>query len=150
MMRAAVAAANEAAHEESVRRPSVLAVTVLTSLDDDELAMTGVERPPRDQVLLLARLAAEAGVDGIVCSPAEARAVREALGPDKLVVTPGIRPVWADRDDQSRIATPAAALAAGATHLVVGRPITNAVDPGEAFDRIAAESEETATGGGAS
>jgi orotidine-5'-phosphate decarboxylase len=142
MMRAAVAAADEAAREDEVTRPSVLAVTVLTSLDVDDMRMIGVEAEPREQVLALTRLAAEAGVDGIVCSPREAPEVREILGPDALVVTPGVRPAWSEVGDQSRVATPAAALAGGASHLVIGRPITEAVDPADAFDAIAAEMEE--------
>jgi orotidine-5'-phosphate decarboxylase len=142
MMRAAVAAADEAAREDEVTRPSVLAVTVLTSLDVDDMRMIGVEAEPREQVLALTRLAAEAGVDGIVCSPREAPEVREILGPDALVVTPGVRPAWSEVGDQSRVATPAAALAGGASHLVIGRPITAAVDPADAFDAIAAEMEE--------
>lgn len=109
----------------------ILAVTVLTSLDDSDLATVGqpsaVEQVPR-----LARLAVDAGAGGIVCSPAEVAAVRAAVGNDVAVVVPGIRPAGSAADDQSRVATPGAAMAAGASHLVVGRPITNADDPAAA------------------
>ena len=137
MMRAAVEAAAEGAKEAGTPRPAVLAVTVLTSLDDDDLHMAGIERRSREQVLTLARVAREAGADGVVCSPEEASDVREALGADTLIVTPGVRPTWSAKDDQVRIATPAEALAAGASHLVIGRPITGAKDPVAAVERIA-------------
>jgi len=139
MMRAAVESSRRAAEETGNPAPAVLAVTVLTSSDDATLASVGVERTAAEQVELLARLAAQAGVDGIVCSPREAAAVRAILGPDALVVTPGVRPAWSERGDQARISTPADALAAGASHLVIGRPITSAPDPAEAAARIASE-----------
>lgn len=150
MMRAAVEATQEAALDEGIEKPAILAVTVLTSLDAQELAGTGVVAKPRQQVVRLARLAVECGVDGVVCSPREATDVREALGPDALIVTPGVRPSWAATGDQIRVATPAEALAAGASHLVIGRPITGDPDPAAAFDRIATEIEASAaeTGGG--
>ena len=138
MMRAAVSAADEAAREEGTRRPAVLAVTVLTSLGADDLSACGVAFSAEEQVRRLARLAAAAGVDGVVCSPLEARAVRDVIGPDALVVTPGVR-LAGPADDQRRVATPAAALAAGASHLVIGRPIASALDPREAFELIAAQ-----------
>jgi orotidine-5'-phosphate decarboxylase len=139
MMRAAVDAARHAAELEDVDRPLILAVTVLTSLDDTALRETGVGRPPSEQVLSLAELAREAGVDGVVCSPREAADLRLLLGPDALVVTPGVRPSWAASGDQARVATPADALAEGASHLVIGRPITASPDPGEALERIIEE-----------
>ena len=139
MMRAAVESSRRGAEEVGLPAPAVLAVTVLTSTDDNGLSEVGVSRMASEQVVLLARLAHAAGVDGVVCSPREAALMREVLGEDALVVTPGVRPVWSDADDQSRIATPAAALAAGASHLVIGRPITAAPDPGEAACRIIAE-----------
>jgi orotidine-5'-phosphate decarboxylase len=118
MVRAAVEAAPSTA---------ILAVTVLTSLDDAALAAVG--QPGADeQVPRLAALAVEAGAAGIVCAAPEVAAVRAAVGPEALVVVPGIRPASAALDDQARTATPAAALAAGASHLVVGRPITRAAD----------------------
>ncbi|WP_370326276.1 orotidine-5'-phosphate decarboxylase [Euzebya sp.] len=122
---AMVAAAAEAAPDVAI-----LAVTVLTSLDDGGLAAVG--QPPADeQVPRLARMAVEAGATGIVCAAAEVTAVRAAVGADPLVVVPGIRPArpGAQPDDQARTATPRAALDAGASHLVVGRPVTTAADP---------------------
>ena len=142
MMRAAVESSRRAAEEVGLPAPAVLAVTVLTSVDDAGLLDVGVERSAADQVPLLARLAAAAGVDGVVCSPREAALMRELLGDEALVVTPGVRPVWSEADDQARIATPAAALAAGASHLVIGRPITAAPNPSEAAARIIAEIAE--------
>ena len=108
--------------------PRLLAVTVLTSMDATALAETGVTGSPVEQVLRLARLAAECGIEGMVCSAAEAAALRSAL-PKAFLVTPGIRPAGADAGDQKRIATPQFALAAGASMLVIGRPITAAADP---------------------
>ena len=142
MMRAAVESARRAAEEVGLRPPAVIAVTVLTSTDDAGLAEIGVARTAAEQVSLLAALSHEAGVDGVVCSPMEAAFMREILGADALIVTPGVRPAWAESQDQSRVATPAAALAAGATHLVIGRPITSAPDPAHAADRIVSEIEE--------
>lgn len=141
MMRAAVESSRRGAEEVGLPAPAVLAVTVLTSTDDRGLAEVGVSRSASEQVVLLAHLARAAGVDGVVCSPREAALMRELLGENALIVTPGVRPVWSDADDQSRIATPAAALAAGASHLVIGRPITSAPIPAEAASRIVAELE---------
>jgi orotidine-5'-phosphate decarboxylase len=118
--------------------PKVLAVTVLTSMDRSQLAATGILRSPEDQVLLLARMAFEARIDGFVCSPEEAASLRSAL-PGAILVTPGIRPAGAAIGDQKRIATPADALAAGVNYLVVGRPITQANNPAEAASAILAE-----------
>jgi orotidine-5'-phosphate decarboxylase len=115
--------------------PRLLAVTVLTSMDAAALAETGVSASPVEQVLRLARLAAECGLDGMVCSPAEVAALHSAL-PKALLVTPGIRPAGADAGDQKRIATPQFALAAGASKLVIGRPITAAADPKAAAQAI--------------
>jgi orotidine-5'-phosphate decarboxylase len=115
--------------------PRLLAVTVLTSMDAAALAETGVSASPVEQVLRLARLAAECGLDGMVCSPAEAAALHSAL-PKALLVTQGIRPAGADAGDQKRIATPQFALAAGASKLVIGRPITAAADPKAAAQAI--------------
>ncbi len=125
MMRAAAEAAT------APGAPRLLAVTVLTSMDAAQLAAVGVPDPPAAQVLRLARLAATAGIDGLVCSAEEVGAVRQAMGPDALLVVPGIRPAGpsATADDQRRIATPAEAMARGASMLVVGRPITQANDP---------------------
>ena len=139
MMEAAVSAAAAAAERFRVSRPSVIAVTVLTSLDDAALESVGVSRPAAEQVSALAALARDAGVDGVVCSPQEAAAMRELLGPGALVVTPGVRPSGADAGDQARTATPAEAIEAGASHLVIGRPVTGAADPAAAARDIVKE-----------
>jgi len=142
MVEAAVQGAAEGAEVAGVARPLVVAVTVLTSLDGDALAATGVAGPAAVQAARLATLARRAGADGVVCSPLEAEAMRALLGADAAIVTPGVRPDWADADDQARVATARQALAAGASHLVIGRPITAAPDPAEAFALIVSEIEE--------
>lgn len=119
--------------------PAVCAITVLTSMDAEQLASIGVSNAPAQQVECLAKLACRAGLDGIVCSPIEAEQMRALLGPDAIIITPGVRPKGAALGDQSRVATPAEAFAAGASHLVIGRPITRAADPVAAFEEIAAE-----------
>lgn len=119
--------------------PAVCAITVLTSMDAEQLASVGVEGTPAEQVERLAKLANAAGLDGIVCSPQEAEQMRELLGPDAIIITPGVRPKGASLGDQSRVATPAEAFEAGASHLVIGRPITRANDPVQAFDDIVAD-----------
>jgi orotidine-5'-phosphate decarboxylase len=139
MMRAAVESSRRAADEVGLPAPAVLAVTVLTSSDDAVLAEVGVEHTALEQVRRLAEVARAAGVDGVVCSPREAAEMREVLGEKALVVTPGVRPQWAEAGDQARIATPEMALAAGASHLVIGRPITAAPVPVQAVARILAE-----------
>lgn len=140
MLRAAAAAAAEAGDA----RPRLAAVTVLTSLDAEDLARVGQAGPVAEQVLRLATLARDAGIDAAVCSPQELRLLRPRLGADFILVVPGIRPVWAAPasgriDDQKRIMSPAEAIAAGADYLVIGRPITAARSPREAAERIAAE-----------
>lgn len=142
MIAAAVRGARAGAAAAGLEPPSILAVTVLTSMDDRQLQLVGVPRPSSEQVPLLGGLAIEAGADGVVCSPLEAAEMRRLLGPDALVVTPGVRPAWAAHGDQSRVLTPGEALDAGASHLVVGRPITDASDPAAAARRIIAEIEE--------
>ncbi len=139
MMQAAGEAAREAAEDLEVTRPLVLGVTVLTSLDEDDLDAVGQRGPASDQTVRLANLARDSGLDGVVCSPREIAAVRAACGPDFLLVVPGIRPTWAAADDQKRIMTPAEALGAGADYLVVGRPITGAADPVAAARRLVEE-----------
>lgn len=109
--------------------PKLIAVTVLTSMDKAQLSGTGVSADPDQQVLHLARLAADSGLDGVVCSAQEAGLLRKALGDDFLLVTPGIRPEGSDQGDQSRVMTPAQARDAGVSYVVVGRPITQAADP---------------------
>ena len=149
MMRAAVESSRRAAADAGLPAPSVLAVTVLTSVDDAGLEDVGICRTAADQVMLLARLAVDAGVDGVVCSPCEAARMRELLGDQALVVTPGVRPEGSDAGDQARVATPSAALAAGASHLVIGRPITSAPSPAESVARIVAEIARYRAHGGA-
>lgn len=139
MLQAAVNATAAAAEKFHTPRPSVVAVTVLTSLDDAALAEMGVGRSAVEQVEALAALAGRAGCDGVVCSPLEAATTRAALGAEALIVTPGIRPAGEDAGDQARTATPAEALAFGASHLVVGRPISGAADPGAAAGAIVKE-----------
>ena len=117
----------------------ILGVTVLTSLSGQDLAEIGYGMGVEQLVERRIRQAVDAGVDGVVASPHEAALARRIGGPDFLVVTPGVRPAWAGADDQARAATPADALVAGASHLVVGRPITAAGDPREAALKIAAE-----------
>jgi orotidine-5'-phosphate decarboxylase len=119
--------------------PRLLAVTVLTSMDLGQLNAVGVAGSPAAQVLRLAQLARSAGISGLVCSPEEVSSVRCLMGPNALLVTPGIRPAGAAIGDQSRIATPAQAIAAGASKLVVGRPITQAADPASAAAAILEE-----------
>jgi orotidine-5'-phosphate decarboxylase len=111
-------------------------VTVLTSMGQADLVQVGVAGEPARQVLRLARLCAEAGLDGVVCSGQEAELLRASLGKNFLLVTPGIRPAGSQVGDQSRILTPARAMAAGADYLVVGRPITQAEDPVAALQSI--------------
>ncbi len=139
MMQAAAEAAREAAEDLEVARPLMLGVTVLTSMDDDDIEAVGQRGPARDQVIRLAQLAQRNGLDGVVCSPREITALREACGDDFILLVPGIRPGWAAKGDQKRTMTPADALAAGADYLVIGRPITGAEDPAGAARRIAAE-----------
>jgi orotidine-5'-phosphate decarboxylase len=121
----------------SAGRCRVVAVTMLTSLEPADLGPLGIHRPLEEQVLALARLALEAGCAGVVCSPREVAAVRQALGPEAFLVTPGIRPAGpVAGDDQRRDATPAEAVAAGSSLLVVGRPIVKADDPAAAARRL--------------
>jgi orotidine-5'-phosphate decarboxylase len=136
---AMIRAAHQAAGVAATDRPMILAVTVLTSLDQTDLVAVGVATTPAEQVMRLARLAIEAGADGLVCSPLEVAMLRQALGPAVKLVVPGIRPEGVASGDQARTMTPAAAIAAGADWIVVGRPITGARDPGMAAADIAAD-----------
>jgi orotidine-5'-phosphate decarboxylase len=118
---------------------ALLAVTVLTSLDQDDLNQQGIDMSPQDLALRRALFAQEAGFDGVVASGQEAGPIRKATGADFLIVTPGIRPEGGEVQDQARVTTPAEAIAAGADYLVVGRPITQADDPLAAAQAIVAE-----------
>lgn len=131
--------AAEAAREEKGAKPLLLAVTVLTSLKDEDLRRMGIAASTGDQVLRLAKLAKDAGMDGLVCSPQEIDLVRREFRKDFLLVTPGIRPSWAASHDQKRIMTPALAIEKGADYLVIGRPIIEAPSPREAFCKICEE-----------
>lgn len=124
--------------------PKLLAVTVLTSFDEQQLTAIGVSASPAVQVLRLSQIATANGMSGLVCSPAEVFLLRRELRQDCLLVTPGIRPTGSDSNDQKRFATPAAAITAGADMLVVGRPITQAADPAAAATAILAEIESAA------
>ena len=138
MLQAARAAADRAA-ERHGRRPLLIAVTVLTSLDAAALAGIGIDETPLDHAVRLAKLAHQEGCDGVVASPQETAAIRRACGTDFLVVTPGIRGAAAERDDQARTMTPADAIRAGSSYLVIGRPVTGAQNPRDAAERIAEE-----------
>jgi len=134
----------ETARERLARRqsaPLLVAVTILTSLAADDIAEVGFSGEPAENVLRLARLTRDSGLDGVVCSPREAMEIRRAVGPEFLLVTPGVRPQSAAADDQRRVMTPGEAIAAGSSYLVVGRPITGAEDPIDALKRINAEIE---------
>lgn len=120
-------------------RPRLVAITVLTSMGQEALTEIGIDAPVTDQAARLARLAHSNGIDGVVCSPMEAASMRSLLGPDALIVTPGVRPAGSDLGDQTRVATPAQALLCGASHIVVGRPITASIDPVAAYEDIVLE-----------
>ena len=124
------------ADKRTGQRPLLTAVTVLTSLEQEDLQEVGIDIEPMVQVQRLARLTQECGLDGVVCSAREAKALRNTLGDDLQLVTPGIRPADASADDQKRILTPAQAMENGSTYLVIGRPITSAADPAQALDAI--------------
>lgn len=140
MMRAAADAATATAVRLGRPRPLVIGVTVLTSMDEAALAEVGTSRPVLEQVVHLARLAQASGLDGVVASPRETAAIRAACGPDFAIATPGIRAAAeAGKDDQARTMSAAEAVAAGATYLVIGRPITAATDPRAAAAAIATQ-----------
>jgi len=143
----ALVAANAAAQEGAAKTgnppPNLIAITLLTSISSRSLAFelkVPLELP--DYALQMALLAQTSGLAGAVCSPQEAAQLRQSCGDDFLLVCPGVRPIWAESGDQQRTMTPAAALRAGASYLVVGRPITAAVEPKAAFERICAELEQ--------
>lgn len=120
-------------------RPKMLAITILTSSTAETLRQVGIDLPVDQMVVRLAKLAQEAGMDGVVSSPLEIEVIRKACGPDFLIVTPGVRPTFASADDQKRIMTPSEAVKAGADYLVIGRPISKAADPAKAAKMIVDE-----------
>jgi orotidine-5'-phosphate decarboxylase len=139
-LEAAVTAAQEGADATGCTPPTLLAITLLTSLSSRDLAFdlkVPIELP--EFALAMAKLAQESGLGGAVCSPQEAAELRRVCGSEFTIVCPGVRPSWASKGDQSRVMTPAEAIAAGASYLVIGRPITQADDPAAAFDRVCAE-----------
>ncbi|MCJ9429805.1 orotidine-5'-phosphate decarboxylase [Kordiimonas marina] len=138
MMRRAAETAAEEADKHGLKKPWVIGVSILTSLDDSDLKAIGVADSVPDQVARLARLAAENGLDGMVCSPKEITLARAATRPDFKLVVPGIRPAGSAVGDQKRVMTPQDAVDAGADVLVIGRPITQAADPAEAARAISA------------
>ncbi len=142
MMEKAVQSAAEEAKKMKVEQPLLLAVTILTSLKNEQLEEIGMVSDTISQVFRLAHLAKEAGVSGVVCSPQEIEIVKKEFGKDLLVVAPGIRPSWAAAQDQKRIMTPPLAFQKGADYLVIGRPVTEAPSPREAFLKILKESAD--------
>ncbi|HKJ76502.1 MAG TPA: orotidine-5'-phosphate decarboxylase [Gammaproteobacteria bacterium] len=143
MMEAARDAVEGAAH-----RPLLIGVTILTSMRDEDLHEVGLAGTAMDNVSRLAALAESSGLDGVVCSPREARGLRAERGAGFRLVTPGIRPAWSAADDQARITTPADALSEGASYIVVGRPITGAADPPRALEMLMADLHSVSGGGG--
>jgi orotidine-5'-phosphate decarboxylase len=135
--RAMMRAAADAAAEAGGRRIRLLGVTVLTSLDESDLQAVGQQGPAAAQAQRLAALAQESGLDGVVCSPHEVTLLRRQCGPDFILVVPGIRPVGVAKGDQKRVMSPGEAMLAGATHIVIGRPITAAANPERAARDIA-------------
>ncbi|HYR74251.1 MAG TPA: orotidine-5'-phosphate decarboxylase [Pyrinomonadaceae bacterium] len=140
MLKRTTAAVNEVSVKESLAKPKVIAVTLLTSIDQNTLALVGILDDPRSVVSSWAQLAADCGLDGVVASPQEIEIIRAAVDkPDFVIVTPGIRPAADAADDQRRVRTAAEAIRAGADYLVVGRPILNAADPAAAANRIVSQ-----------
>jgi orotidine-5'-phosphate decarboxylase len=139
MMARAAEAAEQEAQQSGRTKPLLLAVTILTSLKGEQLKDIGMEDKVDGQVLRLARLAKENGMDGVVCSPQEINLIKQEFGQSFLVVSPGIRPLWAAAQDQKRILTPGEAIKKGVDYMVIGRPITKAASPSDAFFRIVEE-----------
>lgn len=146
MMAALVAAIDKVCPHGRPERPLLLAVTILTSSNDETLRQIGIDQPVRVMVPRLAKLAQEAGMDGVVASPQEVPLIRAACGPDFLIVTPGVRPAFASQDDQKRVMTPGEALRSGADYLVIGRPISAAADPALAARMILDEMQAALKG----
>ena len=141
-MRTTVKEVERVSRQQKLRRPIMLAVTVLTSLGQEDLQRVGVERKVADQVVRLALLTKQAGMDGVVASPHEVADIRAACGRQFVIITPGIRPAEANRDDQQRVMTPGDAVRAGVDYIVVGRPILESKDPVKAARAIVAEMED--------
>ncbi|MDD4320676.1 MAG: orotidine-5'-phosphate decarboxylase [Acidaminococcaceae bacterium] len=139
MMKAAVTAVKDTAAKLGKKAPKIIAVTVLTSMNNVQWSELNYAKPIAEQVVDLAKLAKKSGMDGVVASPQEALAIRKACGEEFLIVTPGVRPAGTALNDQSRIATPMWAMKNGSTHIVVGRPITQAEDKIMAAQNIIAE-----------
>lgn len=142
MLQAAARATAEEAQKKGLAKPLLIAVTVLTSMSQQELAETAGEQDLSQMVVRLAKLAEKAGLDGVVASPQEISLIRGACGPEFKIICPGVRPAWASLGDQKRVMTPGEAIRAGADYLVVGRPITQAANPREATLRIMEEMKE--------
>lgn len=128
--------ARDAIEKYGTNKPKLIAVTVLTSMEQSVLNQIGIDKPIEEQVLNLASLTQQSGLDGVVCSAQEAKALKTKLGQDFLLVTPGIRPIGSSNDDQSRIVTPKQAIADGSDYLVIGRPITKSESPLQALEAI--------------
>lgn len=139
MMKKAAEAVKEESGKLKIGKPKVIAVTILTSADENSLKKIGISDNMENQVLKLAKLAADSGLDGVVASPSEVKLIRKNLGEDFVIVTPGVRPSWAAKNDQKRIATPREAVDNGASFIVVGRPIIKADDPVIAARKILEE-----------
>jgi orotidine-5'-phosphate decarboxylase len=142
MMNRAAQAARDEAGRLKIEKPKLIAVTILTSTDENSLKKIGVNDTMEKQVLRLAKLTKDASLDGVVASPSEVKPIRRELGQEFIIVTPGVRPEWAAADDQKRIAAPKEAVLSGATYIVVGRPITGASDPAGAARKILKEIAE--------
>jgi len=136
MMRQAVSTVEECAANENFEKPLLIAVTLLTSLDDEDLPTLGFSGTPQKQVIRLATLSQRCGLDGVVCSPLEIKPIREVCGNEFKLVVPGIRPEGSDMGDQKRTLTPKQALEMGADYIVIGRPITSSDDPVAAVEAI--------------
>ncbi len=142
MMARTVQATRKEAEELGVEKPLIFGVTILTHLNQGMLPEVGIEKKLKDEVVHLAKLARRAGLEGVVSSPKEIGLIREACGDDFLIMTPGMRPLWARGNDQRRRMTPGEAIKAGADFIVIGRPILQAEDPLEAVQRVLKEMEE--------
>lgn len=139
MMKKAAEAVAQESRKLKIEKPKIIAVTVLTSMDENNLKKIGIDDNMETQVLRLAKLARESGMDGVVASPSETGLIRKNIGKNFLIVTPGVRPSWAAVNDQKRIAAPKEAIENGADFIVVGRPITEAEDPVSAAKKVLEE-----------